>query len=87
MAGNNNWCVIRTGGCIGEENRYTHRYKGMRCCIQQTELLKEEAQLSARQYNKLVSPGSKKYFGIHYYAAPESKLTRVFSINSDGELV
>ena len=76
----NNWCIVRVGGCIAEDIKCTHRYKGFKCIIHQDNMTKEQAQLEARQYNKMLSTGEKKYYGIHYYPTPMSKVKEVIYV-------
>lgn len=69
-----NWCIIRVGGSIAEDIQCTHKYKGYKCILQKDNMTKDQAQLEAKQYNKMLTTGEKKYYGIHYYATSMDKL-------------
>lgn len=71
-----NYCVIQTGGSIGETG-FDYRVGGSRVRIIEENLSPEEAKQKAAQYRKLLSPGEKSYYRINYKAVPKDNLHKI----------
>ena len=68
------WCLIQTGGSIGEDRFMTHRYGSKKCKLIDGNLTEEEAKDKAKRWNKMLTPGEKKYYRIKYSAVMANKL-------------
>lgn len=68
------WCMIQTGGSIGEDKFMTHKYGSKKCKIVDANLTEEEAKSKAKRWNKMLSPGEKQYYKIRYTAVEATKL-------------
>ena len=68
------WCMIQTGGSIGEERFMNARYGNKRCKVVRDNMTEEEAKDVAKRWNKMLTPGEKKYYRIKYSAVKVDKI-------------
>ena len=68
------WCMIQTGGSIGEERFMNARYGNKRCKVVRDNMTEEEAKDVTKRWNKMLTPGEKKYYRIKYSAVKADKV-------------
>ncbi|MCH5167559.1 MAG: hypothetical protein J1F35_06650 [Erysipelotrichales bacterium] len=68
------YVVYLEGGSIGDSKHCNARVGSKHVNVYKMNLTKEEAMKERKDYNKLLSPGEKKYYRMKYCIAPESKV-------------
>ena len=71
------YCVVQTGGSIGEQSTFKYRLGGQACRITRNNMTAEEAKAYAKDMRKFLSPGERKYYGITYKSVLFSKLKEI----------
>lgn len=71
------WCMIQTGGSIGEDRFMTHKYGSKKCKLVDGNLTEQEAKDKAKRWNKMLTPGEKKYYRIKYSAVKAENLKEI----------
>ena len=68
------WSMIQTGGSIGEERFFNAIYGTKKCKVVEGNMSEEDAKAKAKRWNKMLTPGEKKYYRIHYSAVMSQKV-------------
>ena len=71
------YCVVQTGGSIGEQSSFKYRLGGQACRITRDNMTNEEAKDYAKRMRKFLTPGERRYYGISYKAVLFSKLKEI----------
>ena len=71
------YCVIYTGGSIGEQDSMKFRYGAEHCRIVRDNLTADEAKGIAKIYRSTLTPGEKQYYRMNYRAVPAIKVKSV----------
>ena len=71
------YCVVQTGGSIGEQSSFKYRLGGQACRITRDNMTAEEAKEYAKRMRKFLTPGERKYYGITYKSVLFSKLKEI----------
>lgn len=71
------YCVVQTGGSIGETSTFKYRLGSERCRISRDNMTAEEAKQYAKEMRQFLSPGERKYYRISYKAVLFSKLKEI----------
>ena len=77
LADDERYCVIFTGGSIGEQEGMVFRFGGQRCQIVRDNLTADEAKEIAKRYRSTLTSGEKQYYRMNYRAVPAIKVKSV----------
>ncbi len=71
----NGWSMIQTGGSIGEARFFNAAYGAKKCKLIESNMTEEDAKAKAKRWNKMLTPGEKKYYRIRYTAVSSQKVS------------